>query len=76
MPLFKGREALGKFDASLLLQSPKMASSSIVLDLCSQKGGKESRQRKDNAGKNIVLSFQVQAIHLIDKSQMCVCVYT
>ena len=53
-----------------------MASLSIALDLCSQKRGKESRQRKDNTGKNIVLSFQVQAIHLIDKSQMCVCVGT
>ena len=53
-----------------------MALLSIALDLRSQKRGKESRQRKYNTGKNTVLSFQAQAIHLIDKSQMCVCVGT
>lgn len=49
-----------------------MALSLILLDLCSQKEGKESRQRKDNAGRNM-FSFQTQAIRLTDKNQTCVC---
>lgn len=75
-PLSKGEGRSGNSMLCYYFQSPKMASSLILLDLVSRKERKESRQRKDNSGKNIILSFQTQAIYLTDKNQTHECVYT
>lgn len=69
-------KALWEFNTPLLFQGLKMASSLIPLNSSSPKERKESRQRKGNAGKNILSPHTGHPLTQKPDVHACVCVCT
>lgn len=70
----QGKGTREKFNAPLLFRGQKMASRFILLNSGSSKERKESRQRKDNVGKNTLSPHTGHPLR--QKPDACVCVNT